>query len=82
MIEKSIVFRLITVEEASIVHGGSNNSTPQFGFTSTSGTTTGKIINADGKGKDVTIYETNNTSNKQNDEVPYLEYSLTPFSKS
>lgn len=79
MIAKTILFKLVTVEEASIISGGSNNSTPQFGLMSRGETTTGKIMNADGNGKDLTIYEANNSSNTQKDEVPYLDMALSPF---
>jgi hypothetical protein len=79
MIAKKILFKLVTVEEASIVSGGSSSATPEFGLISTGETTTGKIMNADGKGKDVTIYEASNASNTKKDEVPYLEMALSPF---
>ncbi|MBD2503111.1 hypothetical protein [Anabaena azotica] len=79
MITKSILFRLVTVEEASLVSGGYyNKSQPEFGLTSTGETTTGKIMNADGNGKDVTIYESKSSSSKK-DEVPYSAMALSPF---
>lgn len=79
MIAKSIFFTLVNVEEASIVSGGSSSVTPEFGLMSRGETTTGKIMNADGNGKDVTIYEASNASNTKKDEVPYLEMALSPF---
>jgi hypothetical protein len=82
MIAKSILFRLVNVEEASIVSGGSSSATPQFGLTTRGGNTTGRIMNADGNGKDVTIYEANNASNTKKDEVPYLDIALSPFPQS
>lgn len=82
MIVKNILLRLVTVEEASIVCGGSSNSTPHFALTSTPETTTGTIMNADGNGKEVTVYEANNPSKTKKDNAPYSYLSLPPVSMS
>lgn len=79
MIENSICFRLLTTEEAGIVRGGSANNNPYFGLISTGQTTEGKIMNADGANKDVTIYSAKNSSTTKEEKTPYVDISIPPY---
>lgn len=79
MINSSIVFRTLTAEEAGIIIGGSG-LTPQFGLISTGDTTEGKIMNANGGNKDVTVYSAKNSSSTNNsNEAPYQDIALPPY---
>lgn len=74
MKKNSIVFRLLTSEESGAVSGG---SMPMFIMDPTHDSREGRIMNADGHGRDVNIYGSKNAKNmNQTDEAPYQELAL------